>query len=111
MQVLPPTNLLPAQQVKVYLEVSVPRLCITTGIYQNNHNIRLQGARKMLYIVCPIPSRSSSPVNRLDLADDLSSLAAELSKAVEDFAEQRRKLRHLQQRKQQQKEPMIADLH
>ena len=36
--------------------------------------------------------------------DDLSGLAAELSNAVEDFAEQRRKLRHLQQRKQQQKE-------
>ena len=61
----------------------------------------------MLYMFCPIPSRSSSPFNRVDLADDLSGLAAELSNAVEDFAEQRRKLRHLQQRKQQQKEPMI----
>ena len=60
----------------------------------------------MLYIFCPIPSRSS-PFNPVDLADDLSGLAAELSEAVEDFAEQRRKLRHLQQRKQQQKEPMI----
>lgn len=66
----------------------------------------------MLYMFCPIPSRSSSPFfNRVDLADDLSGLAAELSNAVEDFAEQRRKLRHLQQRKQQQKEPICIDLH